>query len=245
MIRVRTLIWGGCVSRDTFEYLPAEYELIEYIARQSWLSADRPAPEFDMGSITSAFQRRVTAGDITGNALDRIRAHADQIDLLLLDLFGERLGVVDLGEGAVVTKSIEKIASGVQEWLDEQGRVLSFGEEEHYERWALAADDVLEVLRKHDLLSKTLVLAPEWAMFDDEAAMVPTSYGMVPGEMNGIFEDYYATLERKGFRVVRIGPTVAGSHHKWGRAPFHYHDSVYDELAKVIKSHSSPRPQVA
>lgn len=238
---IRTFIWGSCVSRDTFEFLPEEYELLGYVARQSWISVGNVAGQVEIGEMASDFQQRMTAGDAAGDALDRIEAKADQIDLLLLDLCDERLGILVLEGGAVVTRSVEKIGNGAQTALDEDGRALALGDPAHVERWRAAATAIRDRLAARGLLAKTLVLAPEWALFDDEANPSPTSFGMGAVDMNGRYEAYYAELEALGFRVVRLGPTLAGSEHKWGRAPFHFHDSIYQQLVGAIERAADSR----
>lgn len=40
---VRTFIWGSCVSRDTFGFLPEQFQLTTYVARQSLISAGNDA----------------------------------------------------------------------------------------------------------------------------------------------------------------------------------------------------------
>ena len=228
----RTFIWGGCIARDTFELLPDEYDLAAYIARQSWLSVGRPSSRKEVGHLTSRFQRRMALGDVAGNALDRLDESLP-VDLVLLDLCVERLGVVDIGSG-VLTRSVEKMRTGVQEILDAEGVVTPFGEERHLQRWTAAAESVRDHLERCGLMDKTLVLAPAWAFFDDNAQPMPTSFGLTSLEMNEKYERYYAVLEDLGFSVLRVDPTLGASKHKWGRAPFHYHETTYQHMAEAI-----------
>lgn len=231
---IRTFIWGSCVSRDTFEFLPDSYELLGYVARQSWISAGNVAADVTIGEMSSDFQRRMTEGDAAGDAMDRIEAKAEQTDLLLLDLCDERLGILELEDGSVVTRSVEKIGNGAQTVLDDDGRAFALGDPLHFERWRVAAAAIRDWLAAQGLLAKTVVLAPEWALFDDEAKPSPTSFGMGAVEVNGRYEPYYDALEALGFQLVRLGPTLAASEHKWGRAPFHFHDSIYRALVGAI-----------
>ncbi|HJE51153.1 MAG TPA: DUF6270 domain-containing protein [Tessaracoccus flavescens] len=229
----KTFIWGSCVSRDTFEFLPDSFELLGYVARQSWLSAGSRA-DVAIGELESKFQRKMTEGDLAGNALSRLSDNAGDIDLLLLDLCDERLGVVLLEGDAVVTRSVEKMTSGIQDQLDEAGHVLALGDPGHFERWRTAAARVRDELEAAGLLSKSLVLAVEWALMDSEAEPTPTSFGKSAFDMNQRFEAYYAELEALGFTLVNTGPTLADADHKWGRAAFHYHETTYEELVGQI-----------
>lgn len=235
---VRTFIWGSCVSRDTFEYLPEDYELLGYVARQSWLSAEVQASVEPGERVESKFQQRMIEGDIAGNALSRIAENAQQIDLLLLDLCDERLGITDLGKDGILTRSVEKMTGGAQDGIDASGRVIGFGEPEHLERWSVVARTVRDRLDSLGLLGKTLVLAAEWALVDDEAQPSPTSFGMAPVEMNQRYAPYYEVLEELGFQVFHTGATLGAADHQWGRAPFHYHEVVYDQLVEVITANA-------
>jgi hypothetical protein len=237
---IRTFIWGSCVSRDTFGFLPDEYELLGYVARQSWISVENSAHGVTIGDLASDFQRRMTEGDVEGDALRRIHSKTDEIDLLLLDLCDERLGIVEFDDETVVTRSVEKIGNGSQAALDARGRPLRLGDDAHVQRWRDSAESIRARLEAWGMLEKTLVLAPEWAMFDDEASLTPTSFGMRAGEMNTRYETYYESLALLEFRVLKVGPTLAGSGHKWGRAPFHFHESTYQELVNaIIRAHDA------
>lgn len=240
---IRTTIWGSCVSRDTFSYLPDSFALKVYVARQSWISAATDAsPVFpDIGAMPSEFQARMTQGDLEGNALRIIGDGREVTDLLLLDLCDERLGVVKLPDGQVVTRSVEKLVNKSQQRIDDAGEVWDFGSNEHFEAWQAAACRIYNWLRSVGLAAKTLILAPDWAVIDDAGKFSPTSFGRGAAEANVIFDRYYAAATEIGFRLLRKKETLAASQHIWGPAPFHYHEIVYQDLVAQITSAVQPR----
>lgn len=233
---IRTTIWGSCISRDTFGYLPEEYELLTYVARQSWLSVGHDAAEsgLDFGAYDSPFQTRVIKGDVAGDAQQVVGSFRSKTDLLLLDLCDERLGVVRLPGGGIATRSVEKIANGTQEAIDAEGEVLEFGSDEHFALWEERARELHAWLVEKGLADKTLMLAPDWALFDDSGAPTPTSFGLPAVRANQLFERYYQAAADIGFHLLRLEGTLAGTEHVWGPAAFHFHDVTYERLTSEI-----------
>lgn len=230
-----TMLWGSCVSRDTFERLPDRYEILGYVARQSLCSAGRPVREVPPSGCPSAFQRRMADGDVRGDAIDRIEEVSSRIDLLLMDLCDERLGIVDLGERGVLTRSVERIAADEQGVLDARGRVLTFGSDDHFDAWKPAALRCIRELTRLGVLQRTVLLAPAWALVDEEAEATPSSFGVSASEHNAALGRYVGVFADAGVRVVGVDVTLADSQHQWGPAPFHYHSVSYDELVAGIE----------
>ena len=235
---VRTAIWGSCISRDTFEYLPDTFELTAYVARQSWISAgsDARTTGAAVGSFDSPFQKRVVSGDVAGNAYERLATAASELDLLLLDLCDERLGVVRMADGTYLTRSVEKISNGAQEVLDADGEVIDFGTDEHLKLWRAAAQQLVAWLSAEGLLGKALLLAPDWAILDETGTPTPTSFGRPAIEANLLYQPYYEAAEELGIPSVRLEGTLASTTHVWGLASFHFHDVTYGELVAGIST---------
>lgn len=232
---IRTFIWGSCVSRDTFEFLPADrYELAHYVARQSWLSHGNQVKDLKTCAMQSPFQIRMAEGDSIGDALQRLEDNLP-VDLVLLDLVDERLGVV-ITETGVVTRSVDRIASGIQEEIDGAGKVVDFESDEFLDLWSSAAIDVRDELVRLGLFEHALVLAPTAALVDDQAVFVPPSFGMSAATLNQQLERHFSVLESLGFATLHLPTTLAASEHKWGRAAFHYHGITYAELVEGIRA---------
>lgn len=237
----RTFIYGSCVSRDTFEFLrPHGYDLVRYVARQSLVSAFSPGleaatlPGLD---VTSPFQRRMLAGDWGSSLVPQLRAHREEVDLLLWDLCDERLGVWRLPEGEVVTRSVDAISSGLEASLADRAEVVSFGSPGHLAAFTDASRQFRDVLADTGLLERTLLLAPPWATHTDDGSPTPTSFGLSAQVANGIFDAYHRVVQNiLDVPVVTLGQdrVVAAAGHQWGPAPFHYADSVYEALVTQV-----------
>ncbi|WP_157598474.1 DUF6270 domain-containing protein [Phycicoccus sp. Root101] len=247
--RVRVLIAGSCVSRDTFAFLdPMEFALSEYVARQSLVSAfaGPSEPVIDSAVLPSRFQQRVLLADAAASLPEVVTQAADSVDLVLWDLVDERLGVHRHVDGGLTTDSVE-IRSILGETVPDGVQRLPFGSPEHLSLFRESLEGWRELLERTGLLDRTVLLAPLWAMTTDEGEVVPESFGAGADEGNALTEPYIeAAVRVLGVPVLgRTGPDPhAGTTHQWGPAPFHYDDDTYlrlsDEVvAAVRKAHGS------
>jgi len=233
------------VSRDTFERLPSEeFELLQYVARQSLVSATAPPPRRQVPPFDtpSSFQRRMLLGDWESSLLPALHQHASSIDLLLWDLCDERLGLrlLELIEPpstyAISTRSVDSIRAGVDARL-ESTPFVKFGSLRHRLMFLQSLRSFVHVLQELNLLEKVVVLAPAWASHTKDGNRTPSSFGLTSERANRLFDAYHSTVERvSGVSVLRLSaPQVSGDgHHPWGPAPFHYDGSVYENLSSRI-----------
>ena len=84
------------------------------------------------------------------------------------------------------------------------------------------------------MYKRQVLLAPDWALVDETGETVGLFEAVKAGAYNAIFRRYWDFAEANGFEVVRMQDTVADSQHKWGPAPFHYTEGVYEEFRKII-----------
>ena len=75
-----------------------------------------------------------------------------------------------------------------------------------------------------------------WALTSYSGEPAPLSMGVSAAEANDKFDRYYDALGALGFDFVEVDEdrVVADPHHRWGFAPFHYAQSVYEELMQQI-----------
>ncbi|WP_147681214.1 DUF6270 domain-containing protein [Actinomyces ruminicola] len=232
-------VFGSCVSRDTVEVLRRQgWRVGAYVARQSLLSAGSRIPEgtLDLNRFDSAFVRRVHAEDLAGDRSSRLAATAARTDVLLWDIVDERLGVLELPDGKVLTRTTEGLTAGLYDSLA-GARLLEFGSDEHFERWEATLPAWRAELAELGLLDRTLLLQTAWAIVDEDGEKTPTSWGVGALEANWFAQRYYQAAARAmGIRVLHLPDelTLAGTHHTWGPAPFHYQDAAYAWLADRI-----------
>jgi hypothetical protein len=238
---IRTFIYGSCVSRDTFSFLdPSRYTLVNYVARQSLVSAfSTPGPPLvDPAKLNSAFQRRMLEQDAASALPNLLQDAAAETDILLWDIFDERLGYFPGQEAAASTNSVE-IQRLAQQEASAAAPAVAFGTRRHFKRFAEALEQFAELLSSTGLLQRTLLIAPPWATCTDTGAVTPTSFGLDAHSANEKVQTYIDLIaSTASIPVLRTDPavTVASSSHRWGAAPFHYVDEVYTRLVDQIEA---------
>lgn len=229
----RTLIHGSCVSRDTFEFLGPEYQLVDYVARQSLISSmTGPVEGVPEPPLVSAFQERMRQGDLLGDGLDRVVRRRHSTDVILWDLCDERLGVFEVARSRWLTDSVERRTRAPLPL-----RRVEMGTEQHFDLWCRAANSWHRAVRETAPDVALVLVALPWAEVSDTGVPTPPSYGVEAAEANDRNGRYYAYAAELGVPVVGANLEVlATERHKWGFAPFHYTDSVYEETARLIRA---------
>ncbi|MFL4474853.1 DUF6270 domain-containing protein [Paeniglutamicibacter sp. MACA_103] len=231
----RVFIYGSCVTRDSEPWFnDFGFELAGYVARQSLISAFRPANlgEFDLSSIRSNFQRTMTQGDIEGNL--RFAISRAEPEMIFWDLCDERLGVRPVTSGGMVTQSRDHVAQGLHS--GPFGRQFRFGEDDHYALWERSLDEFLKVLARLELQNKTFLNATPWAI-EDEFGSDHNGQSAKAESFNRKSERYLDLAWRKGINVVAAHHADAISRtqgHRWGPAPFHYVDASYIKMLERL-----------
>lgn len=237
----RLFVYGSCVGGDTANVFPEDWDRPTYIARQSIISAAFGPTNVDGDvELTSTFQKSMLEGDISSSAFLRLPNELDSHDALLLDIVDERLGVYEVSPGEYLTRSMELIGSKLIEKQASAPRLIEFATEEHWALWTQSVDKLFRII----LESKTpaFALVPPWAESSVQGEKI--SWHQVPVEtMNKKYERYYKYLGDCGFTLVTVPPHEAMSdvRHKWGLAPFHFTNAVYESLRdQILETLSSP-----
>jgi glycosyltransferase involved in cell wall biosynthesis len=239
MSKTRVFIYGSCVSRDTFEHLdPEQFELVEYVARQSVLSAyTKPVELMAPPTLKSRFQQRMITGDFSSSLRSLMATHGSATDFVLVDLTDERLGAYLLPDGSIVTRSVELIESGGEQYLPQGTQHIAFGTQQHFDYWTTAMEYVGEQMRQQMSQATIVLLDIPWAEWSETGTQTPGSFGMQAAEANPIFRSYVqAAAQALGAHVISMEPSevVSSPNHPWGDAPFHYAEKVYVEIVKRL-----------
>ncbi|MBB5830268.1 DUF6270 domain-containing protein [Brachybacterium aquaticum] len=236
---VRAAVYGSCVARDTIDLAGSgRFDVVAYIARQSLISAEVDASSHfpaDPG-VDSDFQLRMMTGDFAGDLEKRLAEAAPDTDVLLWDLADERHGVHVFEDGSIVTRSIDMVRAPEVVGAVEGARHIPFGTDEHYELWAPRAEQLREELQRLGLFDRTIVLQVPWALVTSDGQTTPWSMGKSAREANVEYLRYYQRLRELGFTIIELQPlgVLADPEHRWGLAPFHYTQEVYEEVAQRV-----------
>ncbi|MGI5190024.1 DUF6270 domain-containing protein [Promicromonospora sp. CA-289599] len=239
MSKTRVFIYGSCVSRDTFEHLdPEQFELVAYVARQSALSAyTRPVELMAPPTLESQFQQRMISGDFASSLRPQIASAAAGTDLVLVDLVDERLGAYLLPDGSVITRSLELIQSGAEQYLPQGAQYLAFGTQQHFEYWQTAISYIGERLRHYMPQADVVLLDIPWAEWSETGEKPPDSFGVSAQDANPVFQSYAQFAAQSLARqVISLDPSevVSSPTHPWGDAPFHYAENVYLNIVQRL-----------
>jgi hypothetical protein len=178
----------------------------------------------------------MVTGDYQSSLFAQLEA-VDGVDLILLDLVDERLGVYVLPDGSVVTRSQELVASGSEHHLPDGTRHVEFGSDQHFEYWRDAATAVASFVRQAKPQTQVALLAPPWASMTDAGRTAPTSFGLDATRANAAYPRYIEHAQREFHaHLASVDETMvlAGSEHRWGPAPFHFTEAVYRSLVAQI-----------
>ena len=128
------------------------------------------------------------------------------------------------------------IRSGLMKQQLVAPRPIDFGTEEHWSLWKESADQIIDIIRKREVLA--LAVTPPWASVSNEGVDVRWRDTPVP-EMNRIYSRYNGYLADSGIRLVTIpeSEAIADHGHRWGLSAFHYVEGVYLSLRDQILAH--------
>lgn len=230
-------IYGGCVSRDTFEYLKDDHTLVHYVARQSLVSSNsRPSRLMKTSHLSDGFQHRSVKGDINSSLFPLIKEKGPKVNLFLFDILSERLGVYRLPGGAFVTKSTELAKTKLIDRLEKPAASVMFGTERHFQLWKASVDNFALVLRAANLFERALFIETPWANTTAQGNNVPKFRGWTAEHANEMYQPYYSYLREVGFNSITIPKELVLSteDHRWGAAPYHYCQETYLWLKKEI-----------
>lgn len=237
--KLKVFIYGSCVSRDTAELRKGQWDLLEYVARQSLISAaNAPIPLPSEIPLPSPFQRSMVENDFGSTLFPALRLNGAEADRVVIDLVDERLGVYPYDNGGYLTFSTEMNQSAVMKKVLGRGKFLDFGTEGHFEVWAEALDKLVALLDDLGLVDKVRVIKSLFVDLSDDGSAVMLTRGIDASEWNRRYARYYALIQDKGLRVVDL-PTeslTSSRFHRWGPAQYHYVDSAYESLAGQIEA---------
>lgn len=222
-LRSSPFIYGSCVTRDAFALLERP-NVAEYVARSPIVSAmSAPISELptgmDISAVNSAFQRRMVTWDVEKSLPTLLSSAAH--DAVIVDLIDERLSVVDLGQGTVLTLSSEAVKAGLTK---DAGSLIRVTDPEFLSRWDAAARKLMELLKNETVILNRVFWASKDQYGQDLTQKFPVEHN------NQVLEHMYNTLEEGLDCLVIDYPDelmVADSNHRWGLSPFHFTQDFY------------------
>lgn len=199
------MVYGSSVSRDAFQEVGAGYHLVSSVTNQSMISAlSQPAKLLQGELLAPGFQSRSLKGDVSSTLMQHVRRHAAGIDVLVMDLNDERLGVVALPDGSYVTRSPDLVDSGLLETVHGRTKTIYAATERHWTLWESSANRFFKAINALGLKQKTIILNTPWA--DSAEDLRPNDEFGVPSasELISYLGECCAHIRSLGFTVQTL-----------------------------------------
>lgn len=236
--QTNVFIVGSCVTRDAFDRPGHGFRIADYVARSSFACSMRAAPfavpfaEVDPdGMVQSNWQRRMVEIDLGRGLRRRLAAvPAPETTVVVVDFIDERFHLLALN-GELATQSVElqrtrcAARPGAATVLSGSGEHFWFWQQGFRAFVAEAAGLGMEtVVNRVHWTERTAYGEPLRDVADQIAAA------------NSYLDRLYREADRLGLRAIDYGATefVASAAHRWGPAPFHYVDAVYDRFLSEL-----------
>lgn len=236
---IKVLVFGGCVSRDAFEYDTAgEFKIAGHFARSSFASAFSSGlqEDLDYSVIESKFQRRVVRWDVEKEFPRRMK-HIDY-DLILVDIMSNRFDLLQRGSSVVtMSKPFKKL--GIDATVA-QGRIVKSWSDEYLSLWEKGFSQFYYAARSLGVSKLIRISKAYLTHVLDDGGTVSNNTPLVELDRRNAFLDKCygfaeSLLGKECFFCYEESHFIAARDHRWGIAPFHYIDEFYLHTLQQLK----------
>lgn len=215
------LIIGSCVSRDAFD--KNEFD-ITYFARSSLISAMSEIQVCKSRyptNIHSEFQNKTVINDLSKELLKSLNSISPkEFDIILIDFIDERFDIFRSIDGSLSTISSELKASN---FYFGDGDTIISGSEYWFKLWCEAWDRFIDFFStSKDIITINNV---NWAADNKTALNVIDNKNKL---LLKIYDYIKKDINPEQFIFDQNFNFTSNPEHKWGPAPYHYSDDVYD-----------------
>lgn len=207
----------------------------DYVARTSFACSMRSAPfpvpfaSIDPdGAVESNWQRRMVEIDLSRGLRHRLRAVEDpDSTVIVVDFIDERFHLLALA-GELATSSVELQRTGCAERFPNTSTIRS-GSDEHFNLWAIGFSAFVAEVKA---LGMTVILnRVYWATDTSDATSLREPQDHI-ATSNCYLDRLYEMADALSVPSIDYGSTqfVAAATHRWGPAPFHYVEQVYNRF---------------
>lgn len=226
-------IFGGCTSRDLFNFENSCGQVNRYFARSSLVSQYTPAIK-SLQNVDihtgSNFSNKMVQSDIQKSFFQYLKGPTQKASYIILDLLIERVPILKYQDG-FLTRTIEFTKSKIS-----LGKEIRINRDEHLELFRklvpqLAHD--LSIYKKvilHKALSRTQYVSTEQKLIKFSHTEEISATNEFLAALYEIIENSIPNLE-----VLYLDDFHAWEGHRWGLSSFHYEDGYYQQLNKKIR----------
>lgn len=226
-------IFGGCCSRDTFNfYNGVDFKISGYYARTSIISMMTPPSELtvDTSVVFSKFNQRLLDGDINKKNIGWIIESFRSGGFLLMDFIVERLDIFEVSPGSFVTVSSNFKKAFDVKTIPKENKINAFSKrrkelfinswEEFYKKCEkLGLSD--KILINKIFLTKKINNGEE---FDEN---IHRRIEHINEQLSFIYEIIGRYIPESRFITYSEDLLIANKDHRWGCGPYHFIDDFY------------------
>ncbi|UNM97467.1 DUF6270 domain-containing protein [Ignatzschineria rhizosphaerae] len=242
---MKVFISGSCVSRDAFTPNNIDlFENVEYVARYSLARLAYPAfSQIDadnkqfIENVPSPFQRKTLLRE-WGNSLLDLILNSD-FDYLVIDCIDERFGLIELTPELYVTNSDEFHKSRLINIRD--AKKIMPDEDIFLLHWEEGLKKIIEVAGENKIIINNVFFSKETDQGLGFPNSSPSRIEYCNDFLNSLYEIARKYLPEKQFVNYPENIFVGSCNHKWGLAPFHYIEDVYQYFLFFLQKVGSER----
>lgn len=239
----KILIFGSCVSRDPFNDLVKDFEVVDYFARSSLASlSGKPfSRSLELDLVSSKFQQRMITKDAKKVFFQRLEN--DDFDTLVIDFTDDRFHLLCFPDESLLTQSAE--LSKVKESLNiSDAELINSFSDCYFDLWLVGYSNLIKILKNKNLIKKVVINGAFWASGDELGNRFDEKTSGQILRANMWFKKIYKEIEKdipiSQFCFYPEELLVANSKHKWGRAPFHFCPEFEEYFINFLRC-NSPR----
>ncbi|WP_434986149.1 DUF6270 domain-containing protein [Vreelandella zhaodongensis] len=231
------LIFGGCVSRDLFNYSDESMLLVDYYARSSFASAfsEPPAFSIDVKKLNSPFQQRCVQRDFDKSFKDKIARGS--FDYLLVDFLSNRFNLAVNGS-SLLTISNELLKSGFDPKANGY-QVIVRNSDKYFVYWKSGFEKFASHCRQAGVVGKVVFNKIYLTDHLQDGGALPGGFTTeVVNKYNEFLDRCYefssGKMPEAKWLTYSDANVVGAVEHRWGPGPFHYIDDFYKEGIKQL-----------
>lgn len=228
-------IFGGCTSRDLFNFDDACGKVGNYFARSSLVSQYTeviPSLQNIDINLGSKFQRAMVQGDLQKNFYNYFRNGSRIGDFLILDLLIERLSLIKFQNG-LITRTSEYAKIKADLGIVKERFITR---DEHAEQFRKIAPILAQDFRRykkiflHKSFLRERYISNEGLIcnFDNPEKIVAT---------NNFLSQLYNVLENiiPNMQTIHVPEFEAWEGHRWGLTNYHYETEYYHTVNRRLQ----------
>ncbi|WP_440464611.1 DUF6270 domain-containing protein [Psychrobacter sp. ASPA161_6] len=239
--KINFKVYGGCVSRDIFNFDDSDtLQLVHYHARSSLatIGSDNVAKKIpkkyydSLSNIESKFQRRMVESDFDNEVIKSTAVN--DYDFLLIDFLVDRLHLAEI-DGKLVTRSVEFLRSGIK-----PDRVINTFSEQYFKLWKEGVNNLFNAVSNTVGLEAVRINKVYWtnvATNSQDSIVLNEKWDIEKNnaKLAAMYEHVEKILPSSSIIEIDKELLIADSDHKWGLSPFHFTDDYYRRMVNTFR----------